>query len=178
MIIDILKILIVEDNISDFMLIEHQINKVLEKPYISHVSSLEKFKASLVNFKPDIIISDYKLSGFTGMDVLEFAQKSTPSTCFIFVTGTINNEEVAANTILNGASGYILKKNMSKLSEKLLPIFEKIIENKKTLLSPQYQETVEAIKGFIDSASKSNDIHIKNYESMKKSLEKFKKEIR
>jgi len=173
MITETLKIIVVEDNVNDFTLIERQINKVLENSYILHVNSFEKFKASLVDFRPDIIISDYKLGGFTGMDVLDYVHENSPSTCFIFVTGTINNEEIAVNTILNGASGYILKKNISRLNEKLSPIFEKVIENRKAVLSQSHQEI---IRGFIDSANKSNEMHIESYENMRKSLEKFKKE--
>jgi len=173
-----IKILVVEDEILDFQLLEHQINKILEDPYISHVSTFKQFKSSLENFIPDIIIADYKLNGFTGMDVLKYTQEYSPNTYFVFVTGTINDEEIAANTILNGASGFILKNNMLKIGEKLSPIFQKIIDNKKIVVLPKYKETLELIKGFIESANKSNEVHLENYKSMRESLEKFKKNMK
>ena len=77
----------------------------------------------MIDRKPDIIISDYQLPSYTGMDVLEYAQKKSPMTAFIF--STIQDEEIAANTILNGASVYILKntsiylmKNYFRISKK------------------------------------------------------------
>ncbi|WP_299609022.1 response regulator [uncultured Aquimarina sp.] len=169
------KILVVEDNINDASLIEYHLNKILEKPDIRKVDTFEKFTQAVHFFDPDVIICDYKLNGFTGMEVLDYVNKETTIRHFIFVTGTIYDEELAAETILSGATGYILKKHIKSLSTKLLPYFQKIANSKKTeTLPPGHEKTLEAMQMFIESAKRDNEAIMQGYLEMKKTLEKYK----
>lgn len=171
-----LKILIVEDELSDYRLIEHQIKKIVQNPILVHVNSFVDFTVELKRFVADIVLCDYRFSGFTGMEVLEYTKKNAPGTYLVFVTGTVNDEEIAANTILNGASGYILKKHMPVLHQKLLPHFEKIVEQKKEPYRYTNQkEMLENMHEFIERAIKENDAHVQSYLQIKKSLEQLKK---
>lgn len=122
-----LRILLVEDNKTDVDLITHHIQKIVEFPEIRTVKNLEEFNRELMNFVPDVIISDYNLPTCTGLDVLEHARMIEETIPFIFLTGAIEDEELAANTILAGANGFILKKHMNNLKEKLRPLLKKII---------------------------------------------------
>ena len=124
-----LRILLVEDNEADAVLIERQINKIVEKPTLEVVDNLVEVRDRLVNFVPDVVLSDYNLPTCTGLDVLELVKEYDPELGFIFITGTINDEELAANTILSGASGYILKKHINNLGEKLEPLLKKVMLN-------------------------------------------------
>jgi signal transduction histidine kinase len=63
---------------------------------------------------PDLILSDYALPGFDGYAALEIAKRKCPETPFIFVTGTMG-EEVAIETLKNGATDYVLKHRLSRL---------------------------------------------------------------
>ena len=54
-------------------------------------------------------------------------RKKDPHVPFIFLTGTIHDEELAADTILAGAWGFVLKKHMSELEVKLNPLLKKVI---------------------------------------------------
>jgi len=63
---------------------------------------------------PDVILSDYALPGFDGYAALETAKQLCPSTPFIFVTGTMG-EEVAIETLKNGATDYVLKHRLGRL---------------------------------------------------------------
>ncbi len=122
-----LRILLVEDNEADVIITRRAIQKLVEKPEIEVVEDLSACRNMLVNFIPDVIISDYNLPTCTGLDVLHLVQDKDPNVTFIFLTGTVHDEELAANTILAGASGYILKKHMSNLEEKLKPLFKKAV---------------------------------------------------
>ncbi|APG59316.1 response regulator [Christiangramia salexigens] len=124
-----LRILLVEDLESDVALIKRQIRKIVESPVIEVTDNLSDCHDLLINFAPDIVLSDYNLPNCTGLDIMELVKNFDESIDFIFITGTIDDEELAANTILNGASGYILKKHMNNLSEKLKPYFKKLIFN-------------------------------------------------
>lgn len=174
MIKDKLKILIVEDDLSDYQLIVHQINKVLEQPVIEHATTYVDFTTILNNKHPDIILSDYGLTGFTGMDVLEYTMNNYLNKHLVFVTGTVNDEEIAANTILNGASGYILKKHMPILGQKLIPHFEAVIQYKKDIIKTHTSTNeITDMKAYIEAALKNNQMHIDSFNEIKKALTEY-----
>ena len=174
MIKDKLKILIVEDNLNDTKLIEYHIRKIVAKPEMVSVDTFDGFVEALDQFIPDIILSDYKMSGFTGMEVLKYANENSDVSDFIFITGTIYDEELAAQTILSGATGYILKKNINILNEKLLPYFEKVVVKRQASLPPGYADMLSTIQSFVDSASRDNQSHIESYTQIKNAIQKIK----
>lgn len=69
----------------------------------------------LPEWKPDVILSDYSMPTFNGKAALEICQRVAPEVPFIFLSGTIG-EELAIESILNGATDYVLKENMRRLS--------------------------------------------------------------
>ncbi|MDT0644683.1 response regulator [Zunongwangia sp. F363] len=122
-----LRILLVEDVRTDAELLEHHIKKIVEKPEIRVADNLEDSAALLHSFAPDVVISDYNLPTCNGLDVLKLAKEYDAAIPFIFVTGTIDDDELAANTILSGATGFVLKKHMKNMSEKLNPLLKKVV---------------------------------------------------
>ncbi len=71
-------------------------------------------EVALNQFVPDLILSDYSLPGFGGMDALQIARQYLPDTPFIFVSGTIG-EERAIEALKRGATDYVLKDNRGRL---------------------------------------------------------------
>ncbi|MBI5809367.1 MAG: PAS domain S-box protein [Ignavibacteriales bacterium] len=118
-----LKILFVDDNPDDVKILLHQIKKefvVVDRV----VDDKNSFMLELATFGPDIIISDYSMPSFTGMDALKLKQKSFPYIPFILVTGSIN-EETAVECIKNGADDYILKNRLERLNSAITSAIEK-----------------------------------------------------
>jgi DNA-binding NtrC family response regulator len=76
-----------------------------------------------------VVISKYNLPTCTGIDLLELARKVDGSIPFIFFTGALENEKVAAELILTRAFGFTLK-NMPILHERLRPFLKKVILNR------------------------------------------------
>lgn len=168
-----------EDLESDAVLIKRQIHKVVENPQIEVTDSLAGCRDLLVNFAPDLVLSDYNLPDFTGLDVLELVKNFDESIDFIFITGTINDEELAANTILNGASGYILKKHMNNLAEKLEPFLKKALIN--MVARDELRErirnnkiTVNQIYDYLDKINSDNAEHLDNIKKVKQAISHFK----
>lgn len=124
-----LRILLVEDLDTDVALIKRQLHKMVKDPVIEVEKDLKGCRYKLVNFGPDVVISDYNLPTCNGMEILEMVKSIDPDVPFIFLTGTIDDEELAANTILAGASGYILKKHMPVLDQKLEPLLKQVVFN-------------------------------------------------
>ncbi|GBU25898.1 hypothetical protein R83H12_02562 [Fibrobacteria bacterium R8-3-H12] len=59
---------------------------------------------SVVN--PDLIISDYKMPGMTGMDLLKAVKKDRPSQPFLMMTA-FGSIEMAVEALQNGADHFI-----------------------------------------------------------------------
>ncbi len=112
--------LLLEDDESDVFLMKRQLERHLERVDLKVASTQEGYEELVRTAKPDVILSDYRLPRYSGIEALLYARAHTPMVPFIFVTGALHNEELAADTILQGASGFVLKNNLDKLW-KLLP---------------------------------------------------------
>lgn len=178
---DLIKILLVEDSPTDEALIKRQISKLDFQTSITVVKDLEDIKRILESEEIDIVISDYNLPTCTGLDVLELVKEISSQTTFIFVTGTIQDEELAADTILNGASGYILKNNINNLHVKLKPHFEAIARHTKIMHPIREKITrsrrlVSDIELFLENFSKENLAHREGIERIKKEIERIRQQ--
>ena len=88
------------------------------KPEIAHsyrrVADREHFVAALAEDWPDLILSDFHLPNFDGLEALALAQATCPDKPFIFVSGAMG-EEVAIDALKRGATDYVLKDRLSRL---------------------------------------------------------------
>ncbi len=116
---DLLKILFLEDVISDAELIWREITKNHIAFAKLLVDTRQDYMEGLLNFDPDIIIADFKLPSFDGISALKLRNENTPFIPFILVTGTMN-EEVAVECMKAGADDYILKENLSRLGPAII----------------------------------------------------------
>ena len=109
-----LRILIVEDVPSDAALVERELRHGGLESTTHCVETEPDFVAALADFKPDIVLSDYNLPTFNGMDALRLVQQRSPTTPLIIVTGSLS-EETAAECIKAGAADYVLKERLARL---------------------------------------------------------------
>ncbi len=63
----------------------------------------------------DIVVSDYLLPGFGGLEALQMLRASGRQLPFILVSGQIG-EDTAVEAMRNGASDYLLKANLTRLA--------------------------------------------------------------
>ena len=75
----------------------------------------EDLKRVLGSSNPHAILSDFSMPRFSGVDALRQAKELAPGVPFIFLSGTIG-EEQAIEAIRLGATDYVLKHNMRRLS--------------------------------------------------------------
>jgi signal transduction histidine kinase len=109
-----LRILLLEDNADDVMLIEHALKKDNLDFVNECVDTRDEFSAAMLRFEPDVILSDHGLPGFSSREALKICQRENMSMPFILVTGTISNQN-AIECLDNGADDLVLKSNLSKL---------------------------------------------------------------
>jgi diguanylate cyclase (GGDEF)-like protein len=107
-------ILHLEDNKSDRELVKLLLQNAGIKCEITAVETRADFVHCLERAVWDLILSDFALPSFDGLEALEIAANACPSTPFIFVTGTMG-EDVAVESLKSGATDYVLKQKMSRL---------------------------------------------------------------
>jgi PAS domain S-box-containing protein len=111
---DALRILILEDVPTDAELVERELRKA-DIAFTSRcVDTREGLLKELEDFSPDIILSDYSMPQFTGMEALEIVKELYPEIPFIIVTGSLN-EETAVECMKAGADDYLIKENLTRL---------------------------------------------------------------
>jgi PAS domain S-box-containing protein len=127
-----LKILFVEDVPMDAEMVWRELKKNKIGFTKLLVDNRDDYVAGLETFRPDIIISDYSLPHFDGMNALRLRNEKTPLTPFILVTGSLN-EETAVECMKAGADDYVLKDNLSRIGPAVVNSINKIrlLEKKK-----------------------------------------------
>lgn len=118
-----IRVLILEDNQDDAGLVIKAMDKLGKSIQYRIVDDEGGFTSEIRTFIPHLILADYALPSFNGFEALSIAQQECPEVPFIFVTGTVG-EEIAAETVLNGASGLVLKSNLQKLPEAINKAFD------------------------------------------------------
>ena len=109
-----LRILHLEDDNYDVELVRQiMAREGLAREWV-RVDSQEEFTAALERGAFDLILSDYTLPSFNGMDALAIARQKQPNIPFIFVSGTIQ-EELAIESLKQGAADYVFKSRLSRL---------------------------------------------------------------
>lgn len=112
-------ILMVEDLATDALLIERELRKASIAFVSKRVETKEAFLKALTEFQPDIVLSDYSLPQFSGLDALRLLRQSARPVPFILITGSLT-EEVAVLCMKEGAHDYILKTSLKRLPSAVL----------------------------------------------------------
>lgn len=81
---------------------------------ILRVGEKKSYQEALEKEKFDLILSDFHLPAFTGLEALAMARKKCPETPFILISGTIG-ETAAIDSLKAGATDYLLKHNPERL---------------------------------------------------------------
>ncbi len=145
---NLLKILFIEDLPSDVDLAVLGLRKEKLKFDFTTVCTRVDLIKALEDFKPDIIISDYLMPSFNGLQALKVVKEFDPDIPFILFTGSVN-EETAAECIKSGAEDYVIKEHMTRLPFALKEALEqKSIRTEKKaseLLLKENEEKLQSI---------------------------------
>jgi len=118
-----LRVLHLEDSDLDHELALAHLQRAGLQVIAKRIESRSEFAAELQGDDWDLILSDYNLPGFSGLQALDMLRASGRLLPFILVSGEIG-EDTAVEAMRNGASDYLLKNNLSRLA----PAMENAIE--------------------------------------------------
>ena len=91
------------------------------------VETRAAFEAAMEKGEFDVILSDYSLPGFDGMTALALAQQRRPQVPFIFISGVMG-EERAIESLKNGATDYVLKQRIERLTPSVRRALREVVE--------------------------------------------------
>jgi len=111
-----LKVLLVEDSPDDAELVLAALRRGGLEAEAERVDTAAAMAAALERQDWDLVLSDYRMPGFTGMDALRLVQAAALDIPFVLVTGAIG-EEAAVAAMKGGAHGYVLKHNLAGLCQ-------------------------------------------------------------
>src|SRR5215831_18873720 len=84
-----IKVLLLEDEPQDADLVLWELGRGGLDVSSRRVETAEGFAQALREFDPDVILGDYSLPHFSGMEALHRARRDKPDTPFIFVSGVL-----------------------------------------------------------------------------------------
>ena len=109
-----LRLLHVEDNQRDAELTKTQISEEWPDCEIVRVDTQADYLSAIRDREFDLILSDFTLPSFSGIDALTIARKECATTPFLFLSGTIGEDNAVA-ALKNGASDYLMKDRPGRL---------------------------------------------------------------
>jgi len=120
-----IKILHLEDNPLDAELTGLECTGAWPDCQIKVVDNRAAFTAE-ISLGYDLILSDFNLANFTGLEALRIARKEIPATPFVFLSGTIGEDEAIA-ALQAGASDYVIKDR----PKRLIPVLRRALNDAK-----------------------------------------------
>src|SRR5690606_625381 len=108
------RILFVEDLKEDVERAVYQMQRAGLACEWRRVETEQALIEGLLDFNPELILSDFSLPQFDGMSALRVARENAPRVPFVFLSGTIG-EERAIQALRAGAVDYVLKENLARL---------------------------------------------------------------
>jgi PAS domain S-box-containing protein len=120
-----LRLLHLEDSRADAELIRALIAEEWPECTIKRVDTRPDFVAALQHEEFDLILSDFTLPAFNGLEALAFVRERGLLTPFVFLSGTIG-EDYAVRALQHGATDYVIKDRPARL----LPAIRSALEQR------------------------------------------------
>ena len=109
-------VLHLEDNALDAELVDKALRKGGFSASITVVHDNGEFRDHLRAHPPDIVLADYNLPHWSGIEALEVMRNEAVDVPLILVSGALG-DTTAVECIKRGATDYVLKDNLARLPE-------------------------------------------------------------
>jgi len=141
-----LRVLIVEDSENDALLLLRELKRAGYEPSHDRVYTAPDMKTALEKQYWDVIISDFVMPQFSGLEALKLVQEKGLDIPFIITSGKIS-DDTAVVSMKAGAADYIMKDNLARLSPAIeRELQEKIVRGERAKTSKTLREREEEIR--------------------------------
>jgi serine phosphatase RsbU (regulator of sigma subunit) len=140
-----IRILLLEDSEMDADLLVRHLRK--ENIDFDHTRVWERagFREQLYKYDPDIIIADYSLPQFNGMEAFREMKAAGVKLPFILVTGSLS-EKLLQQVIKEGVDDYLLKDNLLRLSSAIMNVvYKRQLELQKKKVEERNKDILDSI---------------------------------
>jgi signal transduction histidine kinase len=110
-----LRVLLVEDNPGDRDLILHELGKIEFDVTSDAVQTAKEFRQRIKTNPPDVVLADYNLGQWRGIEALEILRAEGLDIPLILVSGALG-AVTAVECIKQGVTDYVLKDSLARLS--------------------------------------------------------------
>ncbi|MDD5711893.1 MAG: PAS domain S-box protein [Smithellaceae bacterium] len=146
-----LRVLIIEDSEADALLLVRELRRHYEITF-ERVDTAATMERVLTEKPWDLILSDYMIPNFGGVDALLLSQKSGIDVPFIIVSGAIG-EDTAVEVMKAGAHDYIMKDNLKRLIPAIdRELQEAEVRRKRREVEEALRESEERYRAFFQTS--------------------------
>ena len=150
-----LRILFLEDIPSDAEIAVRELRKSGLEFYYELAEDKIRFQNALVEFKPELVISDFILPTIDGLEAIRMSLQHDPEVPVIVLTGSMD-EQTAVACMKAGATDYVVKDFMAKLPFAVREAMDKKmakkeLEKKTEELSTYFETALDLFCRYIES---------------------------
>lgn len=109
-----LQLLVIEDSLSDYRLIERQLARTEVAGHCLRVADAKELAAALVAREWDLVLTDYNVPGLDFSEALDLIRAARPELPIILVSGSLG-EERAVELLKLGIADFVLKDRLARL---------------------------------------------------------------
>jgi diguanylate cyclase (GGDEF)-like protein/PAS domain S-box-containing protein len=119
-------VLYVDDNAHDRELVRDALENESNGFELTEASSRAEFEAALHRGGYDLVLSDFNILGYTGLQVIEAVRLADPGAPVVIVTGT-GSEETGVEAMKLGAADYVIKtpRHIQRLPQTIAAVLER-----------------------------------------------------
>jgi PAS domain S-box-containing protein len=154
MISDPIKIIYIDDSPFDRELVRDALEREQRGFQLTLATTQYEFEDYLKNNEFDLVLSDFNIAGFEGLEVIELVNEYKPNLPVVIVTGT-GSEEVAVEALKMGAADYVIKtpEHIRRLHHTILQVMEnQNLQKEKQKAQVLIQESEEHYRALFNSA--------------------------
>lgn len=147
-----IKLLVIEDELADFLLIERQLRQSGLNFRCHRVTSQVELDMALGEDGWDVVLSDFNMPGMVFWEILELFRTRLPELPFILVSGSVG-EEVAVELLHQGVWDFVLKDRLGRLAAAIERCLGEVAERRARSEAEQALRASEAkFRSYIEHA--------------------------
>jgi len=148
-----LRLLYVEHEADDIEIALQELKKSKLEFEVETAATREEFARKLRERAYDIILSDYRLPGWTGLEALALIKEHGLDIPFVLVTGTLG-EELAVECIKHGVTDYVLKAQLARLPVAIRQAHDaQLLREAEAHAAKALRESEARYRGLVDNAT-------------------------
>jgi PAS domain S-box-containing protein len=152
-VVPLLRALVAEDNAADAELIGYELRRAGLRVEITQVGTLHEFEHQLRSSGFDVVLTDYNLPGWSGLEAIRIGRELAPGIPIIVVSGSLGDEG-AVECLRQGATDYALKHRLERLHLAVSrAVRERALQREAAQRESELRQSEERFRGTFEQAA-------------------------